>query len=380
MKTLHYLSIFLFLITACLSAFAVDKDGYEMDDYKEQATLIDVADTENQQHNFHQAADQDWFKFFAQKDQPTPYSIEVKNQQSKADAVIEVFDSQNTLIASVDDAIAGEGEYEILELKFPSDGIYYFRITQHDSSVYGENTDYQVRLYHPVMQFKGKVITRVLDAVTGQPVTSPTVTSSSADRTTYLGSRTGKVIMSHPAGNVSLTFSADKYQSQIMENVIIDELATTRLDFIYLQPLVNLAQAQTTSDNTAPSKPETIPVTTVSTGNSPTLVEYKVENGVSALRLPIVYVHNISGSLYNVKAVLSRLEENQQPGKMIFTLTELYTLDITEQDENYPAFISGTGILYIPLTMIGETAYSHVSLQLIQGTSPMQFELINYKL
>jgi len=351
MKQILLLVTFLYLSVACSAVFSIEKDIYEMDDYKELATLIDVADTDNQHHNFHQPNDQDWFKFYVEKDQPVPYSIEVKNQQNQADVVIEVFDEEKNLIASVDEAIAGAGEYEILELKFPHDGIYYFRITQHDQSVYGEDTGYQVRLYHPVMQFKGIVITNVIDALSGQPVPSPTVNSTSADRTLYLGSKKGAIIMSHPAGNYSLTVMADDYESLTLNYIEVNEADTTFLDVVKLQP-----------KNT-----------------SPQAVELKQADGVISFHIPRLFIGASNQSGDNFKTLLSFLVEDQKEDALIFRLAEIEPLDTTEKNNNYPAFISGTGILNIPLALIGSVALSDVSLQYITNTNPMRFELINYK-
>ncbi len=377
----NQLLIFLAVLFLAFPLYAVEPDAYENDDYQELAALIDVGNTQNQKHNFHQSGDQDWYKFYALSsyENPIPYSIEIKNPDNLADAVIEVFDASGNKIAETDDTIAGEEE--ILELSFRESAIYYIRISQHDPQVYGEQTGYEIRLYHAVMRFEGQFITRVVDAVSNQPIYQPVVKSSSPNRPLYIGSNRGKVVMPHPAGsNFNLTFEADKYQQQTITGLSLQETESKRLDVVYLQPASNQNTPQPRGENLiANSEPITLPDNNTS---SPKLSELLSLDGQTLVHMPQVYFNTgNSQTSANIKLVLA-YSGDDSGGKALFEIRELYLLDDNTYNSAYPSYINSSKKLLAPLLTIGTTGITNLVFSLssqLSASGKIQFVLDSYQ-
>jgi len=326
------------------STAAVIDDDYEIDDYKELATLIDVSDPQAQSHNFHQINDQDWFKFYVQHDYPIPYSIYINKQQQNADAVLTVFDEQGNILAEVDDGLEGEGEYELLELRFEKDGFYYILVRQHDPQVAGEQSNYQIQVFHAEMKFKGRVIGRVLDANSSLPVQNPLITSSSALRAPYVGSASGGFIISHPSGSYNLTISADNYQTLTKSSVVINELDSTSLDVVYLTPIAEQVGSEYSNFDLSSQK----------------------------LNIKRIYVPD-SG---NFQAEMSL----NDMVNLEFTLDEISQLSESQQDTSQPSYIPAAGYVQLPIVIMGQSILTKVILKYIADSSPMRFKVVDYKL
>lgn len=376
------LIVSLFLISLPVQSVVaqIQPDEYEMDDYQELATLIDVGDTENQKHNFHQEGDVDWYQFYAlsMNEKFTPYSVEIKNPGARANAVMEFYDSAGNLLFGepVNDTRAGEEE--IFEARFAKAGIYYLKVYQYDSNVYGEDTDYEIRLYHAEMRFKGKFVTVVKDAVTGQPVPSPIVTSSSPDRPPHYGSRSGIVIMSHPAGyDINLTFSANNYETKTESGLSLEETESKRLDTVYLSPASQYTPPAVVSDNLLNINSQiTLPPTSAQSQELPQILSIDQDY---ILTLPRVYIQTqTTESSLNLRAVIRFLANESQNGKIYFEVQELYRLDDNSLDPNYPRFILNTNLLYVPLLTLGNTTITKAVFNLLPGYNPVRFELLNY--
>jgi Zn-dependent metalloprotease len=122
---------------------ATPGDAFEDDDTPAQANLILYRDP--QLHSFHDAGDCDWIKFNATAD--TPYDIHTFDLASECDTYLSLFDTDGTTELTHDDD-GGGGRASRIMWMAPADGIYYVRIRNYDTTVFGTNTDYKVMVWN----------------------------------------------------------------------------------------------------------------------------------------------------------------------------------------------------------------------------------------
>jgi Zn-dependent metalloprotease len=117
-------------------------DSYEDDDSPAQASSI----TPNggiQTHNFHDAGDVDWVQFSATAG--LNYVIETLNLGSQSDTVLELYDTDATTLITTDDD-SGGGRASRIEWAAPANGTYYLRVRHYISSVFGPDTNYDLKI------------------------------------------------------------------------------------------------------------------------------------------------------------------------------------------------------------------------------------------
>ncbi|MCX8038475.1 MAG: C25 family cysteine peptidase [Candidatus Sumerlaeia bacterium] len=121
-------------------------DSYEVDDEARLASeyiFSNVAEfPPEQRHNFHDAGDTDWIRFWALGGRS--YTMYIENCGSMCDAVLELYNGSLTLLTSVDWNGAGLGE--MLTWNFPTTGTYYWKVYNYQPAVHGEGTSYTARL------------------------------------------------------------------------------------------------------------------------------------------------------------------------------------------------------------------------------------------
>jgi hypothetical protein len=122
-------------------------DPYEPDDTMDSAAPINIS--EIQHHNFHQAGDVDWIKFYATVG--TTYIIETFNLSANSDTYIYLYDSNGNLIAENDDY---SGLASRIEWTCQQDGYYYVKIRHFDNNAYGYNTDYWIWIWEALVTEK----------------------------------------------------------------------------------------------------------------------------------------------------------------------------------------------------------------------------------
>jgi len=208
----------------CASSEQYPPDNYENDNrhgYK-SAQVIVVDDAEPQHHNFHKAGDVDWVKFYGLAN--TPYRIEVVKPRedipigSKCDAVIELYDSDG--IKRLDRKDDGhEGEREWLNFNPSKDGIYYVKVFNYNPDIYGEGTNYGLKVWKPTAPgFIGILTGIVSDSITKAPIRNAEV------KTNHMGSSLsnakGSYTLIEEQGDWTLTVNALGYQS-FSQNVSI---------------------------------------------------------------------------------------------------------------------------------------------------------------
>jgi len=136
-------------------------DVYEDDDIFGSANVIVPDDNEAQSHTFHDTGDQDWVMFYG-RDGET-YEIESKNLGSNCDTAMALYEGDgSSLIAAKDDN--GYGTGELLSWQCTEDNRYFVMLTQYNSGDYGQNTEYGLRVYRPVIVETGTLVGIVVDS------------------------------------------------------------------------------------------------------------------------------------------------------------------------------------------------------------------------
>ena len=114
-------------------------DAYEDDDDCTAASTIPT-DGSHQTHTFHDEGDQDWVKFTAVANKT--YVIETSNVGLRSDAVLFLHDTcEAPPLAAEDNAFAPTVR---LEWDATQSGTYYLKLQQHNPSIYGDDTYYDL--------------------------------------------------------------------------------------------------------------------------------------------------------------------------------------------------------------------------------------------
>jgi hypothetical protein len=117
----------------------VPGDPYEPDDTCASARTISTDGT-TQTHTFHIAGDPDWVKFTAAANKT--YVIQTSNPGTYSDAVLFLYDACNDAPLGSDDNAFGQTVR--LEWDIEAAGTYYVKLQQHDSSIFGPDTNYDL--------------------------------------------------------------------------------------------------------------------------------------------------------------------------------------------------------------------------------------------
>ncbi len=127
----------------------VSQDIYEEDDIFEQASAITLND-EIQQHNFHDALDEDWVKFRGIEN--GTYTIQVNSTGSNSNVIIELYEYAlwgNKVIDYLDTTTQNTSADASLTWVASQYGVYHIRTRHHDPEAYGKNTAYKLRVEGP---------------------------------------------------------------------------------------------------------------------------------------------------------------------------------------------------------------------------------------
>jgi hypothetical protein len=204
----------------------VGPDVYEPDDTYSQAKPIVLNNVAAQRHSFHDAGDQDWVMFYALSGET--YTIEASHLASSCDAVLELYDTDGaSRLASRDNGISGEDE--VLDWLCPADGVYYLKVAHYDPSVFGENTDYDLRVYVPIGPVAGFIAGNITDIHSSEPMGGVRIKTDG--KISALSFPDGTYLMVHPAGSFTLTAEAVGYSPESVSGVAVSEGGTTIKDF-----------------------------------------------------------------------------------------------------------------------------------------------------
>ncbi|MBX7233505.1 MAG: DNRLRE domain-containing protein [Caldilineales bacterium] len=121
-------------------------DSYEDDNACTRANVIPT-DGSTQTHNFNRPGDQDWIKFTAEEHKT--YVIETSNIGADHNGVLSIFNAcQNPSLGSADNAF---GQTLRLEWDVQTAGVYYLKMQQHDPTIFGPTTNYNISVSKDVL-------------------------------------------------------------------------------------------------------------------------------------------------------------------------------------------------------------------------------------
>jgi len=146
-STVHGASTDYTLKAEQLGSEGCTEDGFEQDDSVSDAKTI-TTDGSEQTRNICPAEDSDWIKFSASSG--ITYNVETLNLASASDTVICLHTSSGDEIVCDDDS--GEGNGSRLIFEPPSSGDYLLQIEDVSSTVAGDETEYDLRIYQGICQ------------------------------------------------------------------------------------------------------------------------------------------------------------------------------------------------------------------------------------
>ncbi len=178
-QTVQVICLFSCIFIYSTLSIAATADIYEDDDTWQSAKTIlpqffemPPEFSEPQIHNFHDVADEDWVKFYAKKNDKL-YTMELiftNDNCTKCNAVIELYNNpEDKYIESFDYYVSGDGK-EFAEWLCDSDGYYYARIKQNKPEIYGDETEYTLKMYIPTSPDDGTLYGKVTPSVKGAVV------------------------------------------------------------------------------------------------------------------------------------------------------------------------------------------------------------------
>ncbi len=191
-------------------------DIYEEDDTLVKAAIVTLNDASPQVHTFHKQADADWVKFYALAGRV--YEIRTYDAGSRADVVIELYDSDGVtrIKGPIDDT--GPGAEELTDWTAPKDGVYYIKIRQFDPSVFGESTRYSLKVYRPVSEPVGTVQGLIQSDLDMSKITGALI---QAGLGTAISKANGTFTLCVEQGTVNLTAVAGNYTAASLQDVTV---------------------------------------------------------------------------------------------------------------------------------------------------------------
>ncbi|KPA12797.1 NHL repeat containing protein [Candidatus Magnetomorum sp. HK-1] len=206
-------------------------DSFEssLDNEIHYSKTISINDTEAQRHNFHEAADKDWVKFYAIAG--NIYRIFANNIDLNCDPVIELYDKDaKTILVSANDGIGNELEEIIWVCQ--ADGIYYVNVKNYDSESYGKDTGYDLRINSSATIFNGLINGYVRSKNTNIPIGNALIKTSK--NLTDISLLTGTYrIGGHESGEAQIFAEASGFLPY-SASIYVDPISITQHDIIMI--------------------------------------------------------------------------------------------------------------------------------------------------
>jgi DNA-binding beta-propeller fold protein YncE len=219
-------------------------DIYEEDDTSNQANVINLNGDPPQHHNFHDTGDRDWVKFYGIAEEI--YEIEVTNPGDRCDAVIELYDTDGTTLLKGPRDDYREGEDELMDWRCTRDGIYYVMIKHYEPGIFGDDTEYDLKIFRPIAAYIGFIEGIITNASSGNSIAGAVITTN--DNASALSLDGGAYLIIHPAGSFTVTANAPGYIPSSYANVQVNEGGTTTRPFT----LVPVSNGNTPDGDVAP--------------------------------------------------------------------------------------------------------------------------------
>jgi hypothetical protein len=225
-------------------------DAFEPDNNPSMATIIIIDGSNPQSHNFHNAGDQDWVKFFGLAGQS--YTALADNLEVAAAPVIELFDTNGTTFLESNDTINSSGEV-VLDFSPAKNGIFFIRVRNSDSNIFGDRTGYELQLQQETTtDVDAKIQGVVLDAMSLDPIEDAVIWTS--NNRSGLSEPDGDYEIPHPSGSYTLMAQASGFNT-FEDDITIPEDGTLMKDILMetctysLDPTSQIFPASGGSDN-----------------------------------------------------------------------------------------------------------------------------------
>jgi len=223
------------LIFPCF-ALAIQPDAYEEDNTFSYAAYI--PNKQLQHHNFHTAGDQDWVKIYAFSGEK--YNVTATNVGSNCDIVLELYSTDGiTMLQHIDDSGTGIGEEEFLQFPCSENGVYYVKISNGDTGVFGDGTEYDLEVVR-VAGNDGTIKGSIYDHCTNQNISGVKITvSGNGINDSFITPFVGDYLISlMPNISYNITFQAAGYEIFPATNVLVKAFQEFTGVDIPLEPLV----------------------------------------------------------------------------------------------------------------------------------------------
>lgn len=215
-----------------ISVIKKNTDQYEDDDAFTQANPIVLNSSTPQHRNFHDAGDTDWVKFYGISG--ITYTVKANNLNVNSDAVIEIYASDGTTKKEAD--LASEGTMRLASWTCTQDGVYYVKLKNSASNLFGENAQYDLEITRPTAGDEG-FITGTVSNACGMAIKDAMVRTTCSD--SQITGSDGKYTLKESPGTCTLIAEADGYQ-KFQTSVTIQKATETKLDIVMYLLLGNL--------------------------------------------------------------------------------------------------------------------------------------------
>jgi hypothetical protein len=186
---------------------------------------IVLNDPNSQLHNIHDAGDEDWIKFYGLAGET--YSIDAYNLGDNCDAVIELYASDGVTLLDSQDTIGDPNADELLEWLCNQDDIYYVKIKHYESAVFGDGTEYDLKVYRSIAALTGFVTGKVTDGVSGQAIADVKIHTEQG--ASALSITDGSYVMVHPPGTTTVSAQVAGYNAKSYSGIqVVEGDITTR--------------------------------------------------------------------------------------------------------------------------------------------------------
>jgi len=203
------------------------------DNASEHPQIININNTEAQRHNFHIADDHDWIKFYAITGKI--YRIFTSNADINCDPVIELYDKDGlTQLMLSNDGVGDEREEIVWSC--PSDGVYFVKVRNYSSEVYGVDTGYDLRINLVATIFDGKIIGYVKTYNTNVPINNALIRTDKDLTDISLSTGTYR-IGGHESGNTVIFAEASGF-IPYSASIFVDSISTTRHDIFMISAMI----------------------------------------------------------------------------------------------------------------------------------------------
>ncbi len=182
----------------------IDPDSYEEDDGFSQANVIVLNDFAPQSHNFHDVGDVDWVKFYGLAGEI--YKVKAYSLGITCDVVVELYGSNGSSLLAGPKNDAGAGADEYLEWTCPQEGVYYVKISSANAN-FGENVDYDLKVFRPIGGEPGNLIGKVADG-SNNGIGNAILTSSLGSTISFPN---GYYFLVLPSGNHTVSVTAEGF-------------------------------------------------------------------------------------------------------------------------------------------------------------------------